>query len=194
MQGYRIGQKVAEKLIPIIVNDYDDAIYIDINDTTFVNKVINLYQWFDRAKKRALELSDDYEKAITDLGVTDIDEKEPPIEVLETYKEYNAKVINLHKEICEQFDLVFGDGTMRKYFRKLYEAYGDSFVPDDRCINDFVDEITPVLEQLFEVRRGNIKNNYVKKTKTGKHGKSKSELINSFIERKHATSHGDVNV
>jgi len=34
MQGYRIGQKVAEKLIPIIVNDYDDAIYIDINDTT----------------------------------------------------------------------------------------------------------------------------------------------------------------
>lgn len=37
-ERYVIGQKVSEKLTEIIVNEYDDAIYIDVNDTSFMNK------------------------------------------------------------------------------------------------------------------------------------------------------------
>ena len=53
------------------------------------------------------------------------------------------------KEANEQIDSVFGEDTMRKYLRKFYEAIPD-FAPSMSCFIDFIDQITPVMEQLFD--------------------------------------------
>jgi len=158
MQGYRIGQKVSEKLTPIIVNEYGDEIYIDINDTTFVDKVINLFQWFEEKNREIGELINKKKDEFDNIDVTDKDK-------INSYKTYISIFNEMYKEICEQFDKVFGEGTIRKYFRKLYEVYGDDFVPDDECITDFIEEIMPVLDQLFAMRKEKNKKRHSKKKK-----------------------------
>lgn len=164
---YRIGQNVSEKLIPIIVNEYEDKIFINIDDTTFVTKVINLYQWFDKKSVEIEKLNSDYQEKMKNIEAN----KDVAAEDLDIYKDFLKQVTDIYRDICERIDELFGEGTIKKYFRKLYEAYGDEFVPDDECIEDFIDEITPVIEQLFKIRKDNIRSRYHKKNKrSGSHG------------------------
>lgn len=164
---YRIGQKVSEKLIPIIVNEYEDKIFINIDDTTFVTKVINLYQWFDKKSVEIEKLNSDYQEKMKNIEAN----KDVAAEDLDIYKDFLKQVTDIYRDICERIDELFGEGTIKKYFRKLYEAYGDEFVPDDECIEDFIEEITPVIEQLFKIRKYNIRSRYHKKNKrSGSHG------------------------
>ena len=48
-------------------------------------------------------------------------------------------------------DNIFGEGTVRKYFRKFYEE-DPGFMPDVECFTDFLDQITPVMQKLSEDR------------------------------------------
>lgn len=165
-ERYVIGQKVSEKLTEIIINEYDDAIYIDVNDTSFMNKVIDLFQWFDLIQVKINRLQTEYEKEVKNINMPDeVEELMAKPEILNIHKKYNSEIISLHKEICGKFDEVFGKGTIRKYFRKLYEAFGNEWVPDTECIEDFITEIIPVIEKLFENRKASIRRRYTKKKK-----------------------------
>ena len=46
-------------------------------------------------------------------------------------------------------DNIFGEGTIRKYFRKFYEENPD-FMPNVECFTDFLNQITPVMKKLSE--------------------------------------------
>lgn len=171
---FRIGQNTSERLVPIIVNTYGDKIYIDINNTTFVNKVINLYQWFEGKQDEVKKIQAAIDKADAEQDIIGA-------------KDALEALTNLYREMAERFDMVFGEGTIRKYFRPLYEAFGDDFVPDDECFEDFIDEITPVLNKLFELREKRIEKKYSKKKRAvtnRTHNKTKQELIDEAIEKK----------
>lgn len=168
---FRIGQNTSERLVPIVVNKYDDKIYIDINNTTFVNRVINLYQWFEAKQGEIEKLSAIIEKADFEKDIIGA-------------KDALEALSNMYAEIGERFDMVFGEGTLRKYFRELYEVFGDDFIPDDECLEDFIDEITPVLNKLFELREKRIERKYSKKKRRTTHNKTKQELIDEAVAKK----------
>lgn len=52
------------------------------------------------------------------------------------------------EESVEKIERVFGQGTLKKYFRDHYEKLPD-FMPGTECFIDFFEQIAPVLERLF---------------------------------------------
>ena len=63
----------------------------------------------------------------------------------------------------------------------MYEA-NPGFVPDEECIYDFFEEITPVMNQLFEDRKKKIELRFNKNRKGGKGNKyrTKDQLIRDY--------------
>lgn len=53
------------------------------------------------------------------------------------------------KEAVKIMNGVFGEETIEKYFRKIYEEYSD-FTPGVECFMDFFEKVTPVMERLFD--------------------------------------------
>ena len=56
--------------------------------------------------------------------------------------------VQFSKEAVSVIDGIFGEGTVKKYFRNIIEEIPD-FLPDVDCIIDFFEKITPVIEKLF---------------------------------------------
>ena len=56
--------------------------------------------------------------------------------------------VQFSKDAVSVIDSIFGDGTVKKYFRNIIEEIPD-FLPDVDCILDFFDKITPEMEKLF---------------------------------------------
>lgn len=56
--------------------------------------------------------------------------------------------VQFSKDAITVVDGIFGEGTVRKYFRETYEEIPD-FLPDVDCILDFFEQITPEMEKLF---------------------------------------------
>ena len=55
--------------------------------------------------------------------------------------EFSEKAIKI-------IDNIFGEGTLKKYFRNIYEEVPE-FLLDAECIADFFKKISPVMETLF---------------------------------------------
>ncbi len=56
--------------------------------------------------------------------------------------------VQFSKDAVAVVDGIFGEGTIKKYFRSIIEEIPD-FLPDVDCILDFFDKITPEMEKLF---------------------------------------------
>ncbi len=52
------------------------------------------------------------------------------------------------EEAVRVIDSIFGEDTVKKYFRSIYNEISD-FLPDADCIIDFFEQITPPMEKLF---------------------------------------------
>lgn len=123
------------KLIKVELNDKGDYIVISTVDYAFFERVAQVFkQIVDMAEKIPKKCHEIEKK----LGK---DEMEKMIE--------EARVrISFSEEAVRMIDGVFGDGTIRKYFYRLYEDIPD-FIPDYDCFTDFFNKITPVMEQLL---------------------------------------------
>lgn len=66
--------------------------------------------------------------------------------------EETAKInAQFSQNVTAIIDNIFGEGTVRKYFRRFYEENPD-FMPDVECFTDFLEQITPVMQKLSENR------------------------------------------
>ena len=70
-----------------------------------------------------------------------------------------SKITKLEIEFAENanstIDGVFGKDTMKKYLRNIYEEIPD-FIPSSECFLDFIDQLTPHMEEIFG-RKSTIK-------------------------------------
>lgn len=176
----RIGKRVEEKMVKIAVNQYDDCIYINLNDYTIFDRFADLIEWsskkIEEASAKEKEISEKYESIFIR------DEDGNPVEIdLDAFRAHYNLRKDVYKETCEKIDSIFGEGTCRKYFRVMYEA-NPGFVPDEECIYDFFEEITPVMNQLFEDRKKKIELRFNKNRKGGKGNKyrTKDQLIRDY--------------
>ncbi|MDE7133016.1 MAG: hypothetical protein K2O65_14710 [Lachnospiraceae bacterium] len=124
------------KLYKIELNDMGDHIDISTGDT----------ELFDRFRETYKQIAD---------AAKDLPRRCEEIDKVRAIPGHENKIvekiwINVRfcKESAEKIDDIFGQGTLKKYFRSLYEKIPD-FVPEANCFIDFYDQMIPVLEKLF---------------------------------------------
>ena len=66
---------------------------------------------------------------------------------LEKIRETAEINIQFSRNATGIIDSIFGEGTVKKYFRKFYEE-DPGFMPDVECFTDFLEQITPVMKRL----------------------------------------------
>ncbi len=175
MEERRIGSKVEKRLKKVYVNQYDDYIILDENDTSFIQKFAQIIDWMEKKqselKIKSAELSKKYEDKPL---LNNTEDGEEDIDIVQLLEIAELRV-NLYKECIIKIDDIFGKDTIRKYFRDAYENI-PGYVPDDEALSDFFEEITPIIEEIYKAKVKRMKTKYNKNRK-GKHSKTKEELL-----------------
>ena len=182
---FRTGNRQEENLAKVFLNSNDDFIYINEKDASIFDRFAALMKWLEEkegdVREKEKEIEKQYGKDIVRLdeegNVEDVN--------VDAFVRISALRTEVYREAAERNDSIFGEGTIRKYFRKFYEI-NPGFVPDEECFSDFMEEITPVLNELFADRSRRIALKYNRDRRGGKRNKyrSREELIRDYSGRK----------
>lgn len=123
-------------LYKIELNDMGDYIEISTTDTVIFDRFVETYRQIAGAAKDLPRRYKEIEKVRAIPGHEN-----------KTVEKIRANV-RFYEESVEKIDHVFGQGTLRKYFREHYEKIPD-FIPGTECFIDFFERMVPVLENLF---------------------------------------------
>lgn len=167
--SYQIGKKLTENLVKVNLNDFGDYIMLDPTDASFQVRFINLLKWMDEKQKELTTLAEEKAKQYEGRQIISQDEdgnNEIDVEQLIDLVEIQT---GFYRECAEHIDDLFGQDTLKKYFRVCYEI-NPAFLPDEDCISDFLEEITPVLNEVFNARLGRVRGKY-NKNRQGKNTK-----------------------
>lgn len=123
-------------LFKIELNNRGDYIEIPTADTGFFDRFVETCRQIGNA---ARDLSGRY-REIDEARVL-------PGHESKTVEKIREKV-RFCEESTERIDGVFGQGTLKKYFREHYGNTPD-FMPGAECLIDFFEQMAPVLEKLF---------------------------------------------
>lgn len=123
-------------LYKIELNDMGDYIEISTADTVIFDRFVETYRQIVNAAKDLPRRYREIEKVRVIPGHEN-----------KTVEKIRANV-RFYEESAEKIDLVFGQGTLKKYFREHYEKIPD-FMPRTEYFIDFFEQMAPALEKLF---------------------------------------------
>lgn len=123
-------------LFKIELNNQGDYIEISTADTGIFDRFVETYRQIVNVAKDLPKRYKEIEKVRVIPGHEN-----------KTVEKIRANV-RFYEESAEKIDLVFGQGTLKKYFREHYEKIPD-FMPGTECFIDFFEGMAPVLENLF---------------------------------------------
>ena len=166
MATYSIGKKVSGQLKKIELNEFGDYILINPGDATFLKKFNALIEWMDNKSIELSSIAAEMGEKYKGKPMISMDEDGKANVDTEQLTVFTDIKNNLYEGCIAKIDELFGQDTMKKYFRVLYEANQD-FIPDEDCIMDFLEEITPVLEEIYKERSEQINRKYNKNRKNG---------------------------
>jgi len=157
--AYSIGSKINEKLIRVEVNDVGDYIVLNPADASFTTRYAAFLKWLEAKEKELRKISDEADKKYegrkmiseNEDGTLDID--------VDQYSELVNIYATAYKEITEQLEELFGQDVLKKYFRICYEVNPD-FIPDMDYIGDFLEEMSPVLNEIYDAHFEKVKGRY----------------------------------
>lgn len=182
---FRTSNRQEENLAKVFLNSNDDYIYINEKDATIFDNFAALMKWLEEKEAHIREKEAEYEKEYgKDIFKVGEDGEVEDMNV-DAFVQYSKLRTETYKEAAERIDSIFGTGALRKYFRKFYEI-NPEFVPDDECIYDFIEEMTPVLNELFADRSKRIALKYNRERMGGKSRKyrDKDKLLRDYKGRK----------
>lgn len=179
---YRSDRAQDEHLVKVYLNSNDDYIYIDDRDTSVVDRFADLIKWIEDKDKEVADQEKSFKQKYGEDIITRNEDGEIDdinADALVAFCKFRRET---YREASERIDRILGQDALKKFFRVSYEINPD-FVPDDECLYDFLDAITPVLNQVFEGRAKRISEKYSRDRKGGKRSKyrSKEELIQSYM-------------
>lgn len=149
MENYKIKGN-AVSIVKIELNDQGDYVAVSTDDSA-------LFDRFTAGYKRIAELADEAPVKLEEIEKR-YEGRDDFSVLMEKAQAVSQVNMNFSKEAVSVMDGIFGEGTIRKYFRIIYEEIPD-FLPDAECFIAFLEEITPVMEKLFgrkmESRREN---------------------------------------
>lgn len=173
-----LGQKTQENLLKLNLNNKGDYIYLDDRDPTLFDGFADFLKWLED-KEAEIQTK---EKEIQQKYGNEIVKRDEDGEVesinTDALVEMTKFRTNSYREAAERLNRIFGGDVLRKYFHVSYEINPD-FVPDDECMYDFLEEIMPVMNELFEGKRERLETKYNKDRKGGKRNKyrNKDQII-----------------
>ena len=130
-----MGKETDARLFKIEINGAGDYIDISITDTDLFDRFVAGYrQIADMAEglpQKYKEIEQRYEQPCI----------KKTVEIARANVGFSEAAIKI-------IDDIFGKGTIKKYFNKLYKKVQD-FMPGTECFIDFYENIVPVLEELF---------------------------------------------
>lgn len=124
----------------ITLNKQGDKIYVSPEDANLFD---NYVKCFDFIVKQSKE---------NNAKVTEIEKKYDGKDNTESEIEMTVELSRVNVEFSEAaikaIDDIFGNGTVRKYFRDHYENI-PSFLPGVDCFMEFFDKMSPAMEEIF---------------------------------------------
>lgn len=139
MEKEKIGLK-SISLTKIELNDSGDYIAVSADSPTF-------FDGFAAGYKKIADLADSIPGKLEEIEKR-YEGKEDFPDTMDNALEMSAVNVDFSKEAAGIIDGIFGADTVKKYFREVYEEIPD-FLPDADCIIEFFEQITPVIEKLF---------------------------------------------
>lgn len=136
--AYSLSTKLG--LEEITLNEHGDKIYISADDSALLD---NYVKCFDSVLGQANES----EKKIAEIEKK-YEEKEDVESQILMAVEASRVYVEFSENAAKEIDNIFGDGTVRKYFRDHYEKI-PSFLPGVDCFMDFFEQMSPVMEEVF---------------------------------------------
>lgn len=173
--SYSIGKKLTENLVKVEVNDFGDYIMLDPGDSSFQKRFLDLIKWVDDKQKELNKIAEEKGKKYENRKLIAFDDDGEAMIDIEQLSDLVEIQNNFYRECRDQINNLFGQETLEKYFRVCYEI-NPAFLPDEDCIADFLDEITPVLNQVYNARFERIKGRYNKNRK-GKNTKPTEKVV-----------------
>lgn len=140
MEKEKIGLK-SVNLTKIELNDSGDYIMVSADSPTF-------FDGFAAGYKRIADLADGIPVKLEEIEKK-YEGKEDFLSTMDKAIEMSGVNVGFSKEAAGIIDGIFGVDTVKKYFREIYKEIPD-FLPDADCIIDFFEQITPVIETLFD--------------------------------------------
>lgn len=157
MKEVRLNSGIKEDLLKVIVNDDDECIYLNPNDSTFMDRFAKFLSWLDVKSRELEKIGEDKAKQyegkdlVSEDGDIDIDQ----------LLEMTDIQLGAVKEISEEVDKLFGQDTLKKFYKPYY-SINPEFVPDADCINDFLEQIIPQINVAYNARVQRIQSKYNK--------------------------------
>lgn len=148
-----------EILKKVIVNEQDDYILLNANDSSLVERYMELVKWLEEKQRYYEQQEKKFAEKYKDQKA--IEQKENgDVEVnTDMLLDLTRMQCELYKETCSRIDAVFNQEVVKKYFRSCYEITPD-FVPDEECIIDLINSLSEVVEKIYKTRMERIKNKY----------------------------------
>ena len=144
--------RVDNGLRKVKVNDQGEYIEFSVNDSTFFDKYADMLSWVTK-KHREVEQNEaeNMKKIRSASSGEDTAADQDTLEV-DMIRELARMRTEFYRECCQKLDLLFGEGCCKKVFGNV--------VPDDLLIEDFLEQITPILEKLGKERNEKLSLKY----------------------------------
>lgn len=128
-------------LTKIELNDSGDYMTVSADSPTF-------FDGFAAGYKKIADMADSVPAKLDEIEKR-YEGKDDFAATMDKALEMSAANVDFSRDAARTIDGIFGADTVRKYFREIYEEIPD-FLPDADCIIDFFEQITPVIEKLFD--------------------------------------------
>lgn len=124
----------------IAINRHGDKIFISSGDSLLFDRFVKCFDFIiEQSKLRVAELTE-IENRFSGKDDTE-DEIKMAVEMSHVNVDFSTKAIQM-------IDGIFGEGTVRKYFRDHYEKI-PSFLPGVDCFMEFIEKMSPIMEDIF---------------------------------------------
>lgn len=140
MENYKFKESNVS-LAKIELNSQGDSVTISTDDST-------LFDRFAAGYKHIAELADSIPAKLEEIEKL-YEGKEDFSSIMEKTVSMSRVNVGFSKDAISVIDGILGEGTIKKHFRSVYEEIPE-FLPDADCFIAFLEELTPIMEQLFD--------------------------------------------
>ena len=140
MENYKFKESEVS-LAKIELNSQGDYVMVSTDDST-------LFDRFSAGYKHISELADSIPAKLEEIE-KQYEGKEDFPSIMEKTVAMSRVNVGFSKEAVAVVDGILGEGAVKKHFRSIYEEIPE-FLPDADCFIAFLEELTPIMEKLFD--------------------------------------------